>query len=192
MKRCVLCGNQRAEFEMRPLVNVKELALGNQLSEADKAPDVEAERKVGDSVLQIVCRSCWLEILNTKDKATILEMFETICGLLFEMDRRVRERERAQRPVAEWPDMIGGGDVIEKQMPLRRTRPITNPWPVKFGVPMSVTGLQASNASEIVINTSPSPTSAWSVGGRHVDASALVRLGNDWEDGLAGCAAHQP
>jgi len=183
MKRCVLCGNQRAEFEMRPLVNVKELALGNQLSEADKAPDVEAERKVGDSVLQIVCRACWLGILDSKDKATVVEMFETICGLLFEMERR--NRELAARPAFVLPS--GQGEIIEKKMPLRHS------WqphqPVWVSPPAQTSGRIEIDEMRAVGNTLNTPT--WAAGSMHIDPAALMRLGDDWE-GLAGCAAHQP
>jgi len=118
MVKCVLCGKQRAEFEMRPLVNIDELKVGNALAETDKAEGAEAERDVGGSKVQVVCRQCWHAILESKDKAAVIEMMETLCGLLFEIDRRARDAEaKAKRAV---PVVFGGdGDqweVVEKKL----------------------------------------------------------------------------
>lgn len=111
MTKCVLCGKARAENEMRPLINIDELAVGNALSEADEQDGVEAEREVGGAILQVVCRSCWHAILESKEKGDIIEMLETLCGLLFEVERR-RQEERDHQirsaQVGGW-GAVGGG-----------------------------------------------------------------------------------
>ena len=132
MTKCVLCGKDRAENEMRPLINIDELAVGNMLSEADEQDGVEAEREVGGATLQVVCRSCWHAILESKEKGDVIEMLETLCGLLFEVERRrTEEREKQIRSApGGWGSTAptGGGaiplthppydpSVIEKQRP---------------------------------------------------------------------------
>jgi hypothetical protein len=86
MKKCPVCGKDKSEFEMRPLVNVEELAVGDAMSDQDSKQDV------GGAKVHVVCRSCWLALLDGKSKAEIMELLETICGILFEVARERREK----------------------------------------------------------------------------------------------------
>jgi hypothetical protein len=95
-----MCGKDRSELEMRPLVNVDELKAGNIIGECKE----EGEREIGDGQVNVVCRYCWLDLLGTKTKDEIIEIFETICGLLFEIDRRYKEEKKT-------PLQIGGSGI---------------------------------------------------------------------------------
>ncbi len=88
MLKCPVCGKDKTEMEMRPLINVAELKAGNILS------DQKSEREVNGAKLQMVCRPCWGAILASKTQEEVVEILETICGLLLEVERR-RVQERA-------------------------------------------------------------------------------------------------
>jgi len=81
VKRCPVCGKDKSEFEMRPIVNAEELAMGDAVSDGDSKEDV------GGAKLHVVCRSCWLALLETRSKEEIVELLETISGILFEIAR---------------------------------------------------------------------------------------------------------
>ncbi len=98
MVTCAVCNKKRSELDMRPLVNVDELDLANELSEAGDKEGVEATREVAGAELQVVCRRCWVDILSGMEKDDIIEQLETLCGLLFELERRKVE-EAATRTV---------------------------------------------------------------------------------------------
>lgn len=85
MKKCPVCSKDKSEFEMRPLVNVEELDVGDVMSERDTKEDV------GGAKLHVVCRSCWLTVLKDKSKDEIMELLETICGLLLEVGKAKKE-----------------------------------------------------------------------------------------------------
>jgi len=101
MTKCPMCQKQKSEYEMRPLLNVKELQVAQELSE-DKN-----EREVGGTKVDIVCRSCWEEVLKNRTKEEVIEMFETLCGLLFEMDKKAKDMqgviEKTPMPYPTWP-----------------------------------------------------------------------------------------
>jgi hypothetical protein len=80
--KCPVCQKQKSEYEMRPLINVAELQVGAELS------GEKSEKDIGGTKVDVVCRSCWEAILKTKSKEEVIEMFETLCGLLFEMEKR--------------------------------------------------------------------------------------------------------
>lgn len=175
MTKCVLCGKARAENEMRPLINVDELAVGNALSEADEQEGVEAVREVGGATLQVVCRPCWHAILESKEKGDVIEMLETLCGLLFEVERRrAEERERQLRAApalgVPWKDPA----VIEK----RGGGPVGAPrrsqqYPV--GVP-STTPVGPGGWSPT--------TGKWAVGGAtdiRLSSGSMSALGDQWD-----------
>jgi len=88
VKKCPVCGKDRSEFEMRPLVNVEELAVGDAMSDQDSKQDV------GGARVHVVCRSCWLALLDGKSKAEVMELLETICGILFEVAKARDERAK--------------------------------------------------------------------------------------------------
>lgn len=115
MVKCAVCNKKRSELDMRPLVNVDELELANGLAEAGDKDGVEATREVAGSELQVVCRRCWVDILQGMDKDAVIEQMETLCGLLFEMERQKleqalertiiieKERETVPNPAPAWP-----------------------------------------------------------------------------------------
>lgn len=113
MKRCPVCGKDRSEFEMRPIVNVEELAMGDAVSDASSKEDV------GGAKLHVVCRSCWLALLESRTKEEVVDLLETISGILFEVARRQAEHK--------WPD----GFVLEKAEvpPAVRIQPMPNIYP---------------------------------------------------------------
>lgn len=86
MIKCPVCQKQKAEIEMRPLIDVKELTVGNTLSEQ------KSQKEIGGVTLDLVCRGCWATILASKEKDEIIEMLETICAILFEVNRVEREK----------------------------------------------------------------------------------------------------
>lgn len=183
MVTCVLCGKQRAEFEMRPLVNLDELKVGNALAEPDKAAGVESEREVGGSKLQIVCRSCWHAILESKDKAAVIEMMETLCGLLFEVDRRARE---ALPKVVHIPLSRGHADEIIEKWHHSRGPVWRGPTPRRF----------PATVGPVYVGDPPLESQRWTVGpGRvgmgtatniTISQSAMASLADALSDGFAG------
>jgi hypothetical protein len=119
--KCPVCQKDKADCEFRPLINVKELSVGNALSEQDSGRDV------GGAKLQMVCRNCWQAILDSKEKSEVIEIMETLAGLLLEIDRR--RKEDAKRPAF---------DVIEKY---RITAPLnpSNPGPTVYDDAIGIT-----------------------------------------------------
>lgn len=105
--KCPVCGKDKTLYEMRPLINVRELSIGNQLSEQ------KAEQEIGGAKLQMVCRNCWQAILDSKDKSEVIEILETLSALLLELDRRQREQaklaqveERIEKSRARQPILV--------------------------------------------------------------------------------------
>jgi hypothetical protein len=88
MMKCPVCSKDKTLYEMRPLINVRELSVGNDLSEQ------KAEREVGGAKLQMVCRNCWQAILDSKEKSEVIEILETLAALLLEQDQRHREQAK--------------------------------------------------------------------------------------------------
>lgn len=101
MKRCPVCGKDKSEFEMRPIVNVEELAMGDAVS------DVDSKEDVGGAKLHVVCRSCWLALLESRSKEEVVELLETISGILFEVAKAKAKQQ--------WSDFA---PVIEKAGPV--------------------------------------------------------------------------
>jgi len=99
MKRCPVCGKDKAEFEMRPIVNVEELAMGDAVSDASSKEDV------GGAKLHVVCRQCWLALLESRSKEEVVELLETISGILFEVAKA--KAKAAFSPIIEKMPMIG-------------------------------------------------------------------------------------
>lgn len=88
MMKCPVCQKDKADCEFRPLINVKELTVGDTITEQDSGRDV------GGAKLQMVCRNCWQAILESKDKSEVIEIMETLAGLLLEIDRRRKEEAK--------------------------------------------------------------------------------------------------
>lgn len=192
MVKCVLCGKQRAEFEMRPLVNLDELKVGNALAEADKADGAEAERDVGGSKVQVVCRSCWHGILESKDKAEVIEMMETLCGLLFEIDRRARDAEaKAKRAEPSGLSASDQWEAIEKARgPGRSPGIMPSPRPMIGGWGHRTLGDRLHGHGVYVGDPLPE-IGGWSVGtGTQVmiSAAGLRGLANSWSGHLSAGA----
>ena len=156
-----MCGKDRSELEMRPLVNVAELKAGNIIGDCKD----EGEREIGDGLVNVVCRSCWLDLLATKSKSEVIEIFETICGLLFEIDRRYKEEKKM-------PLQIGGGGTFEFADPGNLTVPGTI-W--KTGD----TSITISGASTDLFTTSSSVT--FDAGNLSISGGTLMNLGDDWD-----------
>ena len=177
MTKCQLCGKDKTEYEMRPLINVAELKMGEAMTEE------KSEREIGGAKLQIVCRGCWQHILENKEKGEVIEMMETLCGLLFEIDRKQHERNAALM-----------GEIIEKAAnPIRRITmipsPNAQPSPMvpqyeeddRYGpalVPMN------PNPSWPHPNTAlPSPwfqPKHWVIGQHQITYGDIQKLGEDW------------
>lgn len=178
MTKCVVCGKRRAENEMRPLINIDELEVGNLLSEADEQDGVEAEREVGGASLQVVCRSCWHAILESKEKGDVIEMLETLCGLLFEVERR-RNEEKARQirraetaPTPGWGGVGSGGGVI----------PLTHP-------PRDPSVIEKHYNPHWVPNTGGSSQQKWVIGSSSahnahnisISSGSISVLGDQWD-----------
>ena len=101
MVKCAVCNKKRSELDMRPLVNVDELDLANDLAGAGDKDGVEATREVAGSELQVVCRRCWIDILKGMDKDDVIEQLETLCGLLFEIERKAVEQASERMVIIE-------------------------------------------------------------------------------------------
>lgn len=98
--KCPVCQKDKAETEMRPLVNVAELKVGEAIS------DQKIERDVAGTKLQVVCRACWAAILSTKSKEEVMEMMETLVALLMEMERRAAPASVLSE---DWVEKMKGG-----------------------------------------------------------------------------------
>jgi hypothetical protein len=86
MIKCPVCGKQKSAFQMRPIVNIEELKVGAAMS------DQPTEQEVAGQKVDVVCRECWMQILNSRTKEEVIEILETICGVLLEADNRMKER----------------------------------------------------------------------------------------------------
>jgi len=176
MLKCPVCGKQKTLLEMRPLINVKELAMGNELSEQD------GEREVGGAKLQMVCRNCWSAILETKEKEEVIEILETLSALLIEIDRRNREQ-------AHLPSLVG--QIVEKDIQLPSCAPEPPPfipsrpnWPgIRRFAP------DPNSASGIGDPIQPhTGTPSWIVGHGstlRMDWSVIQSLGDAWDGAVA-------
>lgn len=108
MINCPVCQKQKAETEMRPLINVAELKVGATLAEA------KVEREIAGAKLQIVCRACWAAILAAMPKEDVIEMMETLSILLFEMEKRAAPAMIANE---EWIEKFKGGFNQQPMLP---------------------------------------------------------------------------
>jgi len=86
MMRCPVCGKSKSAFEMRPIVNIEELKVGAAMSEE------KTEQDVAGAKVDVVCRDCWMALLKNRSKEEVIEILETICGVLMEADNRMKER----------------------------------------------------------------------------------------------------
>jgi hypothetical protein len=84
--KCPVCGKSKSAFEMRPIVNVDELKVGAAMSEE------KSEQDVAGAKVDVVCRDCWMALLKERSKEEVIEILETICGVLMEADNRMKER----------------------------------------------------------------------------------------------------
>jgi hypothetical protein len=172
MTKCPVCQKPKSEYEMRPLIDVKEIKV------ADKLTEESSEREVGGAKLQIVCRQCWTAILSSMTKEEVMEMMETLAGLILEMERRHQERPTIQmQPV---------GDMSEIEKYLRK--PVVPSWPgVNRFTPYDVIGIgpdilgdgeitYSSQAGSNAAGGSP----AWVIGNTSVDWTKFKDLGDEW------------
>lgn len=97
MIKCPVCGKQKSAFQMRPIVNIEELKVGAAMS------DQPTEQEVAGQKVDVVCRDCWMQILESRTKEEVIEILETICGVLLEADSRMKDNR--------WR---GGDFIIEK------------------------------------------------------------------------------
>lgn len=117
MTKCPVCQKDKSEYEMRPLFNVKEIKVSSELS------GEKNEREIGGAKLDMVCRSCWEEVLKGKTKEEIMEMFETLCGLLLELDRK------RSGDLNDWIEKMRTPAPPPSQIPLVfPSLPQINPW----------------------------------------------------------------
>lgn len=86
MMKCPVCGKSKSAFEMRPIVNIEELKVGAAMSEE------KTEQDVAGAKVDVVCRDCWMALLKNRSKEEVIEIMETICGILMEADNRMKER----------------------------------------------------------------------------------------------------
>ena len=181
--KCPVCQKDKTEMEFRPLINVDELKVGNSLS------DQKSEREVGGAKLQMVCRNCWQHILQNKTPDEIIEMLETICGLLLEMDRR-----RATTPQLS-PAFTS--EDIEKMIPkINRFGRIGTPAIIPGGVPADIEIIPSYPAYPTIgdgaqpvwggSNTADG-TTFWQVGthGARINWNQFKSLGDDFESSSA-------
>jgi hypothetical protein len=167
---CPVCHKNKADCEFRPLINVKELSVGDALSEQDSGRDI------GGAKLQMVCRNCWQAILDSKEKSEVIEIMETLAGLLLEIDRR--RKEEAKRPSFE---------IIEK------SRPFTFPspgYPTPYKDAGDAIGITPSYPYSPPWGVQPIGPS-WVVGqsGMTVNWSQISNLGDDL-DSWTQCRAN--
>lgn len=182
MTKCQLCGKDKTEYEMRPLINVAELKMGEAMTEE------KSEREIGGAKLQIVCRGCWQHILENKEKGEVIEMMETLCGLLFEVDRKQHERNAALM-----------GEIIEKVAnPVRKITMIpakSQPFPTfpqyeeddRYGpalIPMVPQPWTSPNTAQSPQWIKPS---GWVVGiGKTIQFGDIQKIGDDWNILMCG------
>lgn len=203
MTKCVLCGKDRAENEMRPLINIDELAVGNMLSEADEQAGVEAEREVGGAMLQVVCRSCWHAILESKEKGDVIEMLETLCGLLFEVERR-RKSEQARQPRGTLSPTPGWGGVGAgpTSIPCSPGGVVPLTFPPHVGHPVNDPSIiEKSRGSRWTPGMTGQGTQQqkWTVGGTtahnmnniSLTAGTVTSLGNQWDSSFGTSNGNQ-
>lgn len=165
MMKCPVCSKDKTLYEMRPLINVRELVVGNELSEQ------KAEREVGGAKLQMVCRNCWQAILDSKEKSEVIEILETLSALLLEQDQRHREQAKKFELV----------ETIEK------VRPFTFPSP-GYPTPYKDAGDAIGITPPYVHPGSPPPWGtqpigpSWVVGqqGAQINWGSIQSLGDDW------------
>jgi hypothetical protein len=120
MVKCSMCNKKRADNEMRPLIGVDELDV------ADKMADepISEDREIGGAEMKIVCRSCWKLILDNKGKDEIIEMLETMSGILFEMDKRLNQEALYRKT-----DTDDFGEIIEKELHPKHPQHPQPQWP---------------------------------------------------------------
>jgi len=159
-----MCSKDRSELEMRPLVNVDELKAGNIIGDCKD----EGEREIGDGLVNVVCRSCWLELLNTKSKDEIIEIFETICGLLFEIDRRYKEEKKLPMQIGGGTFDYGSGNLTVPGTIWKTTNPNDNTFTISSG-----------SSDHLYTNTSSSIT--FDAGNLSISGGTLMNLGDDWD-----------
>lgn len=181
MTKCPVCQKPKSEYEMRPLIDVKEIKV------ADKLTEESSEREVGGAKLQIVCRSCWTAILASMTKEEVMEMMETLAGLILEMERRHQEKLTT---IQLQPTNVGGMEEIEKYFQ-RPVAPVPS-WPhinraVPGFKPFDIIGISPDFTGEgEVTYTSqagaiPSGiTPMWSIGNTSVDWTKFKDLGDEW------------
>lgn len=160
MMKCPVCSKDKTLYEMRPLINVRELMVGNELSEQ------KSEQEVGGAKLQMVCRNCWQAILDSKEKSEVIEILETLAALLLEQDRKHREQAKAFELVEQ----------IEKNSRINRSHPVQpHPHRDEFfpGQPIGIDPSWAPSTG----------TPMWQVGleGRTINWGSVQSLGNDFE-----------
>jgi hypothetical protein len=154
---------------MRPLVNVAELKAGNIIGDCKE----EGEREIGDGSVNVVCRYCWLELLGSKTKDEIIEIFETICGLLFEIDRRYKEEKKQAL-------QVGGGSVGFEWAtdPNIYTIPSGGTiWKTTDDSTITITG----TSSDHLYTTGNSNTITFDTTNTSMSSGTLFNLGNQWE-----------
>lgn len=142
MMKCPVCNKSKSAFEMRPIVNVEELKVGAAMSEE------KTEQEVAGTKVDVVCRDCWMTLLKNRSKEEVIEIMETICGILMEADSRMKQHRN--------PFELA--DIIEKQYPIGgtggkiysvpcgspqtppQTLPNAVPWPMPGGGGLTVWG----------------------------------------------------
>jgi hypothetical protein len=176
MTKCPVCQKPKSEYEMRPLIDVKEIKV------ADKLTEESSEREVGGAKLQIVCRQCWTHILSNMTKEEVMEMMETLAGLILEMERR-HSQQITMQPV---------GDMSEIEKYLQRPVAPTPSWlqinrfQPKFG-PHDVIGIgpDVFGDADITYTSQAGANAAgavpmWSIGTTSVDWTKFKDLGDEW------------
>lgn len=188
MTKCPVCDKPKSEYEMRPLINVEELKVADQMSEQS------SEREVGGAKLQMVCRACWAHILSGKTHAEVVEMMETLAGLLLELDRRAKTPPMPQ-PV---PADSGFGANAEEWLEKMRRTPITYPQPKwtgyepnrLIGSPIHIIPLDPldggaidityGNTTNTVDTAAAATTKFFNIGGTKVNWNHFKDLGDEW------------
>lgn len=175
MLKCPLCQKDKTEYEMRPLINVDELKVGNNLS------DQKSEREVGGAKLQMVCRGCWAHILENKTLPEVIEILETMCGLLLELDRR-RAESLVMTTQLRTPFTT---EDIEKMIPkINRfgKAPAILPGPPVEITPMVPGGYPGWGDNTSDPNSTPS-SPFWQIGtqGARINMTKLHLLGDEWD-----------
>jgi hypothetical protein len=95
---------------MRPIVNIEELKMGAAMTEQP------TKQKMAGAEVDVICRDCWITLLNNRSKEEIIEILETICGLMMEVDNRMKvDSER----------MPAGGDFIIEKLNQQGAQPFS-------------------------------------------------------------------